>query len=142
MTRVLVVDDNHDAADSLAMLVAFWGHEVRKAYDAESVLQQALAFDPHVLLLDIGLPRRDGFAVASRLRQFRYLANLKIAAVTGLPAVRIEEHPEARIERHFSKPIDHDLLQEYLDSFPCEEWKPISFPSSAARSQAVLGWEQ
>lgn len=125
------------------MLITFWGHKVRKAYDAESVLQQALAFDPHVLLLDIALPRFDGYAVASRLRQFRYLSNLAIAAVTGLQPDRIAEHPEARIDRYFLKPIDHELLKEYLGSFSHEEPVLTSVKSIAAgRSNLVAAWEQ
>src|SRR4029079_2932096 len=83
MARVLIVDDNHDTADSYAVLISLWGHETRKAYDGESVLQQALAFLPNVVLLDIGLPKLDGYDVARKLRQYQSLLGLKIVAITG-----------------------------------------------------------
>src|SRR3954453_23792756 len=67
--RVLVVDDNQDAADSLAALAGIWGDEVRAVYDGPAALAAAQSFAPDCLFLDIGMPRMDGYAVARQVRQ-------------------------------------------------------------------------
>ncbi len=72
--RVLVVDDNTDTADSLAMVLRLEGHTVGTAYGARQALDQAEAFRPDVVLLDIGLPDMDGFEVARRLRSMHGFA--------------------------------------------------------------------
>ncbi len=118
MARVLIVDDNRDTADSYAVLVSLWGYETRKAYDGESVLQQALAFQPHVVMLDIGLPKLDGYDVARRLRQYQSLVGLKIVAVTGHAGPEhAQERKDAGFDEHFAKPIDNELLRAYLAQF-------------------------
>jgi CheY-like chemotaxis protein len=118
MARVLIVDDNHDTADSCAMLLSLWGHETRKAYDGESVLQQALAFHPHVVLLDIGLPKLDGYDVARKLRQYQALIGIKIVAVTGrATAADVQMAKEAGFDEHFPKPIHNETLKTYLAQF-------------------------
>src|SRR5207253_711793 len=66
--RVLVVDDNVDAASTLAELVELWGHEVRVVHDGRLALEEAACYQPEVVLLDIGLPQMDGYEVARRLR--------------------------------------------------------------------------
>ena len=118
MARVLIVDDNHDTVNSLAVLIHLWGHETRKAYDGESVLQQALAFHPHVVLLDIGLPGLDGYDVAKKLRQYQALVGLKIAAVTGRVTPNdIQQAKEAGFDEHFPKPVDFQTLKSYLSQY-------------------------
>jgi CheY-like chemotaxis protein len=118
MARVLIVDDNRDTADSYATLISLWGHETRKAYDGESVLQQALAFHPHVIMLDIGLPKVDGYEVAKKLRQYQSLADVKILAVTGrATAADIQQSKDAGFDEHFTKPIQNDILKGYLAQF-------------------------
>ena len=67
--RVLVVDDNVDTVDSLAMLMKELGHDVRKAYDGSASLEAALDYRPHIMLLDIGLPGLDGYQLATRIRE-------------------------------------------------------------------------
>ena len=81
--RVLVVDDNVDAADSAAMLLRRSGHDVRVAYSSEAALEAAVSFRPHVILLDIGSPEMDGYEVARRLREHRELKDVRLVAVTG-----------------------------------------------------------
>src|SRR5262245_32102458 len=89
--RVLIVDDNEDAADSLAMLARVWGHEVQAVYDGETALATAIVFRPDCLLLDIGLPRLDGYALARRIRQEPGLESAKLVAVSAYSS---EEHAQ------------------------------------------------
>jgi CheY-like chemotaxis protein len=67
--RILVADDNHDAADTLAILLRLWGYEVRAAYDGLTAYRRALAFRPHVAILDVQMPGLHGAEVAWRLQQ-------------------------------------------------------------------------
>ena len=80
---MLVVDDNVDAATTLAMLLQASGHDVRTAYDGPTALEAALDYRPNVVLLDIGLPGLNGFEVAKRLRQQPALQNAVLVAMTG-----------------------------------------------------------
>lgn len=81
--RILVVDDNHDAAESLATLLTLKRHDVRTSYDGPGAIQEALAFRPDVLLLDLGLPGMNGYEVAQRLREHEPLHHVVLIAVTG-----------------------------------------------------------
>jgi two-component system CheB/CheR fusion protein len=81
--RVLVVDDNQDAAESLAALLVLKNHEVRTAYDGPAALQEARAFRPDVLLLDLGLPGMNGYEVAQKLRDHEPLRDVVLIAITG-----------------------------------------------------------
>ena len=81
--RVLIVDDNVDAAESMAMLLQLDGHEVLVRHDGDRIVERALAFRPDVALLDIGLPGRSGFDLAIDLRGSPQLEGLKLIAVTG-----------------------------------------------------------
>ena len=87
--RVLVVDDNQDAADTLALLVRIWGHDARVAYDGVEGLRTACAFQPDCLVLDIGLPKLDGYSLAQQIRQGAATAHMKLIALT---AYSDEEH--------------------------------------------------
>src|SRR6185369_3183357 len=81
--RVLVVEDNVDAAESLATLLRLWGHDVRVVHDGLDALDAARSYLPEVVLLDIGLPGLDGYQVAERLRTERGLASTLLVAMTG-----------------------------------------------------------
>jgi CheY-like chemotaxis protein len=81
--RVLVVDDSQDGADTLARLLRMEGHDVRAAADGPSALAAAAAFRPDVVLLDIGLPRMDGYEVAAQLRQLPEVRSALLVALTG-----------------------------------------------------------
>jgi DNA-binding response OmpR family regulator len=117
MARVLIVDDDYDTAFSYAILLREWGHETRRAYDGESVLQQALAFHPHAILLDIGLPKIDGYEVARRLRRYQHLVAVKIAAVTGRDTDADEQKwKDAGFDEFFTKPMVPERMKVFLAS--------------------------
>src|SRR5262245_12144951 len=81
--RVLVVDDEPDTRSSTALLLRLWGHEAHEAGDGPAALEAALRFRPHVVLLALGLPGRDGYAVAWRLRRAPELEGVLLVALTG-----------------------------------------------------------
>lgn len=98
--RVLVVDDNRDAADSLAMMLRLAGQDVRLVYDGPSAVAEATGFGPHVVLLDIGMPGMDGYEVAKRMRELPELQSTVLVAVTGWgPGRRSEALVGSRIRR-------------------------------------------
>jgi DNA-binding response OmpR family regulator len=113
--RVLVVDDNEDAADSLAMLLSVRGDTVRIAYDGIEAVEAELDFIPDVVLLDIGLPRLSGYDVARRIRSVRG-DKVLIVAITGWGQEKDRERArEAGCDHHFTKPVDFDRLLELID---------------------------
>ena len=115
--RILIVDDNVDAAESLGMVLQAAGQEVRLAHDGETALTAALAFPPQVVLLDIGLPRLDGYEVAKRLRQQAGLSNVVIVAITGYGHASDRElSRRAGFDHHLLKPVDLASVQTILDS--------------------------
>ncbi len=114
--RVLVVDDNADAADSLAMLLQVRGDEVQVAYDGEKAIEAEATFLPHVLLLDIGMPKVSGYEVARRVRDLRGAAVL-IVAITGWGQEEDRQRArEAGFDHHFTKPVDYAALLDVIDS--------------------------
>ncbi len=113
--RVLVVDDNVDAADSLARVLGLWGHSVHTANDGLEALDQAAAFTPDAVLLDLGLPRMDGLGVARRLREKRVDQQLLLVAMTGFGQNQDRRQTaEAGFDHHFTKPIDIEALRSLL----------------------------
>ncbi len=100
--RVLVVDDNVDSAESLAMLLRVDGHEVRTAYDGPTALEAAQAFPPEVAFIDIGLPRMDGCEVARRLREQAGTGDALLVALTGYGQ---EEDRRKSLEAGFAAPL-------------------------------------
>ncbi|HEX5269884.1 MAG TPA: response regulator [Gemmataceae bacterium] len=113
--RVLVVDDNRDGADSMAMLLQLHGHEVRVAYDGPEGVKAALAQAPDVVLCDIGLPGLDGFGVARALRTDPRTARARLIAITGYGSEQTKRLcREAGFERHFTKPVDPAALASLL----------------------------
>ena len=113
--RVLVVDDNTDAADSLAMLLQVRGDEVRVAYDGEEALFAEQEFKPDVLLLDIGMPKLSGYDVARRVRDARG-PDVFIVAITGWGQEEDRQRArEAGFDHHFTKPVDYAVLLELID---------------------------
>lgn len=114
--RLLVVDDNQDSAQSLALLLETAGHEVHIAYDGVSALAEARSFHPDIVLLDIGLPGMDGYEVARRLRQEPGMGKLLIVAVSGYG--RAEDRRRSRKEgfnAHLTKPVDLDALHALVN---------------------------
>jgi two-component system CheB/CheR fusion protein len=113
--RILVVDDNPDQLKSLSALLRLSGHEVHEALDGPEAIEMALRIRPDFLLLDIGLPILDGFAVAKRLRQEPALSGMKIIAVSGFGTEDDRRKSmEAGFDSHLLKPVDPDFLQGLL----------------------------
>jgi len=113
--RILVVDDNLDAALSLSRLIALLGHDVNVARDGNSALFIARSMRPDFVLLDIGLPGSDGFQVAEALRREPGLSTLKIIAVTGRGEEEDRERSQqAGIDYYLLKPIDVPFLESLL----------------------------
>ncbi len=113
--RVLIVDDNEDAANSLALLLKLGGHETASVYTASDALQRAAAFRPDVVLLDIGLPGMDGYEVAQKLRELPGLRNIRLVAVTGYG--RSDDRLRAReagFDDHLTKPVEFAVLERSL----------------------------
>src|SRR5262245_38753959 len=113
--RVLVVDDNRDAADMLGWLLRLWGHDGRVAYDGPAGLAAALAEPPDVLLLDLGLPGLDGYAVAGRVRREPALAAAKLVAVSAYDGGGTDRRARAAgFDDRLVKPADPDALRGLL----------------------------
>jgi signal transduction histidine kinase/DNA-binding response OmpR family regulator len=109
--RVLVVDDNHDAAESLGLVLSMAGHEVRICYDGLTALAAAEAFQPEVVLLDIGLPGMDGYEVGRRLRARADLKGTLLVALTGYGQDEdLRRSRAAGFDHHLVKPADPDAL--------------------------------
>ncbi len=116
--RLLVVDDNQDAAVSLAMLLQLQGHEVRVAHSGMAALEMTRSYLPHVIFLDIGMPGMDGYEVARRMRQQPGLENVVLAALTGWGQQEDRRRTsEAGFNHHLVKPPEPTALAGVLDSF-------------------------
>jgi two-component system, chemotaxis family, CheB/CheR fusion protein len=114
--RVLVVDDNVDSADNLALLLRLRGHEVVVAYDGPGALKTAGSFHPEAVLLDIGLPGLDGYQVASRLRRRRQTSTALLLALTGYGQEEDQlRSRQAGFNHHLTKPVDPQVIYDLLD---------------------------
>ena len=113
--RVLVVDDNRDAADALASSLALGGHDVRVAYSGGLALDSAREYTPHAVLLDIGLPGMSGYDVARAMRADPVLAGVLLVAVTGWGAPEDRRKArEAGFDHHFVKPVDTHAVERLI----------------------------
>jgi PAS domain S-box-containing protein len=113
--RILVVDDNIDSAESLAVLLRLSGHEVATVACGTDALTYAVDFQPKVVILDIGLPDIDGYEVARRLREMPEMRHAKLVAVTGYGQDEDRKHSRmAGFDYHFLKPVDFDAISEVL----------------------------
>lgn len=111
-TRVLVVDDNVDAAETYAALIAMWGHTAACAHDGPAGLAAAEAFRPDVIVLDIGLPGLDGYEVAAALRRNPLFRTALIVAVTGHGREDDRRFAtDAGIDHYFLKPVAPETLR-------------------------------
>ncbi len=113
--RILVIDDNHDAADTLREVLEFWGYEVSVAYDGRHAVADARRFRPDIVLCDIGLPGMNGFEIARALRNDE---DLRSAPLVALTAYSLPEHATAAMEAgfdwHLPKPADLHELRKLL----------------------------
>lgn len=112
--HVLVVDDCRDSADALALLLKFLGCDVRTAYDGMTAVEEAERFRPELLLLDLGMPVVDGFAVARRIRQSPELSRALLVAHTGYGHYR-KRAGEVGFNGYLLKPAGLDCLRQILD---------------------------
>jgi signal transduction histidine kinase len=113
LMRVLIVDDNRDAADSLAMLLQFEGRRTLCAYSGEEALREVAAFHPQLVLLDIGLPGLDGYEVARRLKAIA--PQLRVIALSGYGQTEDRQRSTAAgFDAHLVKPIDLEALNRAL----------------------------
>jgi CheY-like chemotaxis protein len=115
MRRVLVVDDNQDAADSLGMLLRFLGAEVSVAHDGRTALAALKTFRPSVILLDLGMPGMNGLEIARRVREDPEARGVTLVAVTGWGQREDRRRTtEAGFDYHLIKPADVATLQSIL----------------------------
>ena len=115
--RILIVDDNRDSADSLAMLMEITNNEAYLAHDGEEAVKAIERHRPEVVLLDIGLPKLDGHEVCRRVRQEPWGKDIVIIALTGWGQEDDRrKSQEAGFNGHLVKPIDYDKLLELLAS--------------------------
>jgi signal transduction histidine kinase/CheY-like chemotaxis protein len=113
--RILVVDDNRDAADSLALMLRTAGHETGTAYDGLEAVQAAAAFRPDVVLLDIGLPKMNGFEAARHIRGQPWGKGVALLALTGWGQEDDRRRAlEAGFDHHLTKPVDPLALEKLL----------------------------
>jgi len=115
--KVIIVDDNKDAADACAMLLELGGHLVQTAYTSRGALELAETFRPHALVLDIGLPEVNGYDLAQRIRALPWGRHAVLIAVTGWG----QEHDrhrafEAGFDHHLTKPVEPQALEALLKS--------------------------
>jgi CheY-like chemotaxis protein len=133
--RILVVDDNRDAADSLALLLRASGHDVMTAYDGPSAVALASREHPAVILLDIGLPGMDGYEVCRRVRQ--HGMDAKIIAMTGYGHERDRRRSaEAGFDGHTVKPVEVSELLKLIAAepgVPARPPAPVFLPASIVR---------
>ncbi|HYG62706.1 MAG TPA: ATP-binding protein [Thermoanaerobaculia bacterium] len=115
--RILVVDDNQDSALSLAMLLEISGHEVRTAYDGLEAIDAAAEFRPDIVLMDVGMPKLNGYDAARRIRAEPWGERMLLVAVTGWGQEEDRRRTtEAGFDGHLVKPVDFGAVTKLLDS--------------------------
>jgi CheY-like chemotaxis protein len=117
--RILVMDDNRDAADSLAMMLRLQGHEVEVAHHGQAALEVARRCKPELVFLDIGMPGMDGYEVARRVRQDHDLRGVVMVALTGWGQEEDRRRTvEAGFDHYLVKPVEPNALEALLASRP------------------------
>lgn len=117
--RILVVDDNHDSASSLELLLQLGGNQTKVAFDGLEAVDAAASFRPHVILMDIGLPQLNGYEAALRIRQQPWGKGMVIVALTGWDqAEDRKKTADAGFDAHVVKPVDFAALAKLLAGFP------------------------
>jgi CheY-like chemotaxis protein len=116
--RILVVDDNRDAADSLAVLLRLLGHDLHTAHDGLEAVQAAATFRPDVVLLDIGMPKMSGYEAARSIRRQPWGKGMALVAVTGWGQEEDKRRAaEAGFDHHLTKPVEPAALERLLAVF-------------------------
>ncbi len=114
--RILVADDNRDATDGLAMMLRMKGHLIQTAYDGLEAIQVAASFRPELILLDIGMPKMNGYEVARHIRQQPWGKSMVLIAMTGWGQEKDKRRSlEAGFDHHQTKPVHPTTLEKLLD---------------------------
>ena len=122
--RILIVDDNRDGADSLSEMLKIMGNDTRTAYDGEAAVSAAGEFRPDVVLLDIGLPKLNGYDACRRIRGQPWGNGMLLIALTGWGQEEdVRRSQDAGFDRHMVKPVDPTALMELLASLVTHERK-------------------
>jgi PAS domain S-box-containing protein len=123
--RILVVDDNQDSADSLAVLLRMLGHEAHVAYDGQEAVEVAKEVRPEVIMLDIGLPRMNGYEACRTIREQPWGKRITIIAISGWGQDTDRQKSEAAgFDHHMVKPVDYTFLRQVLASLPSDRGSP------------------
>jgi CheY-like chemotaxis protein len=125
MASILIADDNRDSADSLAMYLTIKGHDTNTVYDGEQAVAAAEAIRPDVVLLDIGMPKLDGYEVCRRIREQPWGRGTLIVALTGWGQKQDEGRTAAAgFDRHMVKPVEPAALTSLLAALPASGATP------------------
>jgi PAS domain S-box-containing protein len=117
--RILIVDDSVDGAESMSMLLELAGHETHQAHDGMAAIEAAGRLRPDVVLLDIGLPRLNGYEVCRRIRNEPWGKDVVLVALTGWGQEEDRQQSrDAGFDAHMVKPVDHEALEGFLASLP------------------------
>jgi len=120
--RILIVDDNADAANSLGRLLTLIGHEGRAVHDGASAIAETELFRPRAVLLDLGMPIMDGFDTARQIRSRAEFQDVALIAITGWGQERDRQRTEAAgFAAHLIKPVNLDQLEAVLSGLSAEE---------------------
>lgn len=137
--RVLIVDDNRDSADPLALLLTLCGHEVRSLCDGAAAIDSARAFSPDLIVMDLGLPGLDGYAAARRLRQDGCAARLTAITGYGRPEDR-RRAEDAGFDDFLIKPIDPRDLERLLREPPPVHATQPMHPARPAHTEQLASF--
>jgi CheY-like chemotaxis protein len=119
--RVLVVDDNEDAAKAISTTLRIFGHEVRTAFDGTTAVELAVEFQPDLVLLDLGMPKMDGYEAAKRIRADVANSEVFLVAVTGWGAEADRRRTRAAgFDQHLVKPLTLDALTRLIAALPAK----------------------
>jgi len=131
--RILVADDNRDAAESMSAVLRLMGNEVRTVNDGMRAVEEAAAFRPDIILLDIGMPRLNGYDAARRIRAEPWGKNIVVVALTGWGQEEDKRLAfEAGFDRHFTKPVDPADLERLIAGLRSRS--PPGLPARGVRS--------
>ena len=114
-----MVDDNRDAAESMSILLTLSGNETQVAFDGEEAVKAAAEFRPDIVLLDIGMPKLNGYDAARRIREQPWSKGMMLVALTGWgQEENRKKTADAGFDAHLVKPVEYATLTKLLSSFP------------------------